>query len=240
MTATNQQSITAFGFNPPICSGPLEQIWPRTSILRTTPELDRALDYLSKLKLQPHEDRPRNWESLIALEAIVNSFGTEAKILDSGADTNAVILHWLSHFGYRNLYGINRNFQETFVRQNIVYFPTDFEQTNFPDLYFHAITCLSVLEHGTDIARHLSESWRLLKPAGLLISSFGYSGAYLGETHDKIPITRREILEFVRVAAAVGFEMLGDCGLGCDDWVVLRESIDLKDTHIILTMKKSD
>jgi SAM-dependent methyltransferase len=244
MIPTHEQSITAEGFDRRIQSGPLEQIWPRTSILRTMSELDRTINYLNELKLQPHNDRPKNWASLIALEAIVNSFGTDAKILDAGAKTDSVMLPWLSQFGFRNLYGINTLFQETFIRKNIVYLHGDIEQTPFQERYFDAVTCFFVLEHGIDIERYLSESWRILKPGGLLITSVRYwdTGVDAGDKTDcGAPVrifSRQDMVEFVRLATAVGFDVIGDCGFECEQRLEHWRETDLKYTFMILTMQK--
>jgi SAM-dependent methyltransferase len=245
MTVPNEQSITAEGFDRRIQSGPLESIWPRTCILRTRSELDRAVDYVSKLKLQPHIDRSKNWDSVIALETIVNSFETEAKILEVGANADAyfAVLPWLSQFGFRYLYGINTVFHETFVRKNIVYLHGDIQKTLFQERYFDAITCLFVLENGIDIERYFSESRRILTPGGLLISSVAYcgTGVEAGEkTCGGVPgriFSRKDILNLVRLATSVGFEVIGDCGLDCEESVVHWRAADLKYTIMILTMQ---
>ena len=251
---------TALGFDGPIQSGlapdivfarppkplapPLKQIWPRTSILRARSEVDRTLDYLSKLKLQPHDVRPRNWDSLIALEAIVNSFGTDARILDAGLETYSVMLPWLIQFGFRNLYGINTIFQDTFVRRTIVYLHGNVEKMPFQAGHFDAVTCLSVLQQRVNIKRYLSESWRILKRGGLLISSVGYwdSGVDAGDrTQYGVPLrifSREGILELVRLATEVGFEVIGDCALDCEEGIMHWRPGGLEYTFVILTMRK--
>ena len=48
----------------------------------------------------------------------------------------------------------------------IRYIPGDLTHTPFPDGYFDAIACLSVIEHGVPLQNYFREMYRLLKPNG--------------------------------------------------------------------------
>jgi SAM-dependent methyltransferase len=174
----------------------------------------------------------------------VNSFGTDAKILDAEAKTDSVMLPWLSQFGFDIFTGSIRSSGRRSLRKHIVYLHGDIEQTPFQERYFDAVTCLFALEHGIDIERYLSESWRILKPVGLLITSVCYwdSGVDAGDkTYSGAPVrifSREDIVELVRLATAVGFDMIGDCGLECEQRVEHWREADLKYTFMILAMQK--
>lgn len=50
----------------------------------------------------------------------------------------------------------------------------DAESLDFPDTSFDAVISLSAVRHFPDIVRAISEMWRVLKPGGRIVVSFGY------------------------------------------------------------------
>jgi hypothetical protein len=71
--------------------------------------------------MTPVSDLCKNWDTLAALDCILDSTSTSAKILDAGAETYSRILPWLFLYGYRNLEGINIGFKGNKKRGPIIY-----------------------------------------------------------------------------------------------------------------------
>jgi len=84
------------------------------------------------------------------------------------------MLPWLFLFGYRNLLGIDLLYTRRIKRGPIQYEPGDITQTKYDDDAFHAISCLSVIEHGVNIRNYFKEISRILKPDGVIITSTDY------------------------------------------------------------------
>jgi SAM-dependent methyltransferase len=141
------------------------------AILKTTEERDKATEQVRQLGLPIVNDLNKNWDTLAALDCILASTSTNAKILDAGAESYSRILPWLFLYGYRNLEGINIVFKNRKKLGPIVYRYGDVTGTYYNDETFDAITCLSVVEHGVDLNAYFKEASRILKPDGVLVTS---------------------------------------------------------------------
>ena len=214
----------------------------KNAVLKTHEEWKGALEQVKSLGLPPHIVPSKNWDSLAALDSILNHTHPAAHILDAGAELYSTILPWLFLYGYRHLTGINLTFDRPLHRGPLSYEYGDITQTRFKENTFDAITCLSVVEHGVDLKAYFKEMSRILKPNGLLITSTDY---YESPTkiHGKmafgVPIhifSKDEILAAFNSVREFGLEFTEAIDLGCQERVVSWEGFTY--TYLIFTLQK--
>ncbi len=143
------------------------------------------------LGLMKHHALDKNWADIKAVKWIVGCCDPDTSRILDGGFMNGMILVWLDQLGFKNLYGIDirnpriqfgwlaRGYFKRFLRQfrdfsNWHLSRQSLEQTNFEGELFDAITVMSVMEHGADENKFLSEMSRILKPGGYLIISTDY------------------------------------------------------------------
>ncbi len=191
-----------------------------------------------------HRGPEKNWDHLAAVTTILANTAPSARILDAGAEIYSNVLPALFLYGYRELYGINLSFTDPTRRGPIRYLSGDLTRTAFPDSFFDAITCLSVIEHGVPLADYFREMYRLLKPNGLLITSTDYYPTPVdtrGHVAHGTPIkifSKPEILTALDLARSVGFELSGDIDLDCEDKPICWEPFGLEYTFVLFTLRK--
>ena len=204
-----------------------------------------AARMVRELGLVPHPDEPKNWDTMSALATILSHTTSTARILDAGAEVSSSLLPCLYMYGYRSLVGINLVFEKPQYRGSIVYEHGDITRTTFPSAHFDAIACLSVIEHGVDIAAYFHEVSRILRPGGLLITSTDYypspidpRGAIAYGTPVRI-FSRHEIRNLVEEAQRSGLSLTGPLELNCTEKPIRWERVDLDFTFLVLTMRKT-
>jgi SAM-dependent methyltransferase len=212
--------------------------------LKSTAEWQAALANGKRLHVPLHRGREKNWDHLAAVTTILANTDRSARILDAGAEIYSNVLPALFLYGYRELYGINLDFPAPTRRGPIRYLPGDLTRTPFPDGFFDAITCLSVIEHGVPLDDYFREMFRLLKPQGLLITSTDYYADPI-DTHGHFahgtPIrifSRPEIEAALDVARSVGFQTTGPVDLTCDEKPIRWEPFGLEYTFLLFTLRK--
>lgn len=185
----------------------------RNAALKSCQEWERAVDQVKTLGLPVKRDLPKNWDNLAALDCILTRTDHTASILDAGAGQVSVILPWLLMYGYENLIGIDLVFDRLVKRGPIRYEPGDITRTRFEENTFHAVACLSVIEHGVDLRAYFREMARILKPNGVLITSTDYCAHPVdtgGQTAYGVPIhifTRDEITCALDIASEFGLQL---------------------------------
>lgn len=216
---------------------------PNTTLKNTAEWLDAAARG-RLLGLPLHRGIEKNWDHLAAAEAIVGNTSTTAKILDAGSELYSNVLPALFMHGYRNLYGMNLSFADPARRGPIQYLPGDITDSQFPDNFFDAVTCMSVVEHGVPLTEYFREMHRILKPDGLLITSTDYyptaidtAGKFAHGAPVKI-FTKPEMESMLDRAVAIGFELTGDIDFRCTEYPVRWEQVGLEYTFIIFTLRK--
>lgn len=124
---------------------------------------------------EPVGDNVKSWDVLETLRFLEGHVERNAPILDIGCYASEVLLS-LHKLGYRSLTGVdlNPNIKQMPFQQAVTYQIGDFLQTPFANAQFKAITAISVIEHGFQSTRLLTEMSRLLQPDGLFIASFDY------------------------------------------------------------------
>lgn len=144
------------------------------AVLKSQKEVDESMEQVRRLGLPLMRDEPKNWDSLAALDLILRTTDTNARIFDAGGERYSVILPWLSLYGYKNLVAENLAFGGVSKRGSVMYRHGDITRTTYPTEYFDAITCLSVIEHGVSLDAYFGEMSRILKTGGVLITSTDY------------------------------------------------------------------
>jgi len=220
--------------------------WLNTN-LKTKDELSLALKIIENSNLKPHPNIPeKNWDSLIALNIITQNIDKSAVILDAGGEKTSLIIFWLYQLGYSNLKLLNLTFNKRIKRGDIEFIPGDLTKTPFPNNYFDAITCISVIEHGVDEIKYFKEMHRILKKGGLLITSIHYweneidriNGlAYNNPIYVYNKTSVRNLLE---KALRQGFILFGpEVDLNCQNKVVKWKKFNLDFTFLIFSLQKT-
>jgi 2-polyprenyl-3-methyl-5-hydroxy-6-metoxy-1,4-benzoquinol methylase len=167
------------------------QSWQEISQSRETLQA-KGLDFTDPLKtriwrflfdlrfryrlLPPQPDIIKSWDVLQTTKLIQSTIlNPKTPILDMGC-FNSEILYVLHKLGYKSLHGCDLNPICRWMPfwHKIRYQMADLTATAYPDRYFGAITCLSVIEHGVSQDKLISEIRRLLLPGGLFILTTDY------------------------------------------------------------------
>lgn len=217
--------------------------WQNTA-LKTREQWEQALEQTQQLGLPPHPDLQKNWDSLVALNCILQSTDPSAHILDAGGETYSMILPWLFLYGYKRLEAINLSFATSFKQGPIVYKNGDITHTDYKDLTFECVTCMSVIEHGVDLAAFFKEMFRIIKHGGFLILSTDYfeppvdtagNGAYGFPT--KI-FSQPDVLSMLTLSQKAGFQLTGPVDLECDEKTVYWKKTNASYTFLNLVLYK--
>lgn len=205
--------------------------------------MDMAVSQTATLGLPLMSEPAKNWDSLAALDCILENTDPTANVLDAGAELYSRILPWLFLYGYKNIRGNNLAFYKRTNRGPVVYEPGDITHTMYGDGAFDAITCLSVVEHGVDLPAYFREMSRVLKPGGILLTSTDYWQTPLdtrGQRAYGVPVhifTEAEIRDAIETAKQSGFQPTGPIHFGCKEPVVRWLDIDY--TFILFTLRKT-
>jgi SAM-dependent methyltransferase len=217
--------------------------WVNRALVDAT-QVEAAIAEVTRCGLPPHNDRPKNWDLLVALGAILEHTSPADPVLEMGAPRYSRLLPWLALYEYRALDGIDLVFEAELQDGPIHYRPMDLTATTFPDRSFAAIACLSVVEHGVDIERYLAEAGRLLRPGGILVTSTDFwcepvdvAGleAYGGAVRIFGP---EDLAGWVAIADRHGLEPLRPLDLRCGERVVTWERLGLRYTFANVVFRR--
>lgn len=158
-------------------------------ILQNWGQIGEAIGYLysmgkDKSKRVFHGTPLKNWD-LAQIAKLLYGKSKLIYILDMGCGGSSVLRFCHMH-GFKKVYGIDLSigFQDRwqqlmFWKDNRFQLPYHLNsqsvtKTNFPDNFFDLLICLSVIEHGVNVADFLKECSRILKGNGLLYISTDY------------------------------------------------------------------
>jgi len=212
--------------------------------LKSRAEWQAAFQRARALHMPLHRGEEKNWDHLAAVSTILANTARSARILDAGAEIYSNVLSTLFLYGYRELHGINLSFSAPTRRGPIRYIPGDLTHTPYPDSFFDAITCLSVIEHGVPLPEYFREMYRLLKANGLLITSTDYHPIPIdtrGQMTHGTPIkifSRADIESALELAKAAGFELTGQVDLSSEETPIRWEPFGLEYTFLLFTLRK--
>jgi SAM-dependent methyltransferase len=214
------------------------------AVLQNRAAWQQAAERARQLHVPLHRSIEKNWDHLAAIEAILGTTPKSACLLDAGAEYYSNVLPALFLSGYRHLYGMNLSFADPARRGPIRYLPGDITRTGFPDRFFDAVTCMSVIEHGVPLEPYFREMHRLLKPGGVLITSTDYFPQPIdtrNQTAHGAPIkifSKPEVEAMFALAEACGLERTGEIDLECSERSIRWDPYGLEYTFLIFTLRK--
>jgi SAM-dependent methyltransferase len=212
--------------------------------LKNRAEWLAAYENARKLHVPLHRGPEKNWDHLAAVSTILARTSPSACILDAGGEFYSNVLPALFVYGYRNLHGINLSFTDPARRGPIRYLPGDITHAPFPDEFFDAITCLSVVEHGVPLERYFREMYRLLKPGGVLITSTDYFPTPIdtkGMLAHGAPVqifSKPEVQAAISLAQGIGLMPIEELDLECTETPIRWDAYGLAYTFVIFTLQK--
>jgi SAM-dependent methyltransferase len=218
---------------------------PPTDVLADNAQWQAAVRTCRELRLPLHRDRPKNWDALGAVATVLDSCGTQARVLDAGSARYSPVLPWLRLYGLSDLVGVNLEFGRPVQRDGVVFQYGDITDTGFPEGRFDAVTCMSVIEHGVPIEPFLAESARILAPGGVLVVSTDYDQ----DPPDTTGITMygrpvrifdpAQITDLVAAAERHGLHLMGELRLAHTERPVHWKRTGLDYTFVRLSLRKS-
>jgi SAM-dependent methyltransferase len=194
-----------------------------TDVLRSRAAWEAAVREARRLRLPLHHDRPKNWDALGAVAAVLqlaDDGSRRARVLDAGSARYSPVLPWLRLYGFgdapESLLGLNLEFGAPVLRDGVTFRYGDITRTGLGDGALDAITCMSVIEHGVPIDGFLAESARVLRPGGILTLSTDFDcdpPDTAGRTAYGVPVRifgPADIKDLVSMAQGFGLDVVGD------------------------------
>ncbi len=136
--------------------------------LKNKKEVERSVSFLKRNGFIPHPCEPKNWDLSYILPQIC-----DGNFLDLGS-WESYILENVIRKGVQGMkFGIDLQRPVRLI-EGVNYLVGDMVATGLPSGFFRNISCVSVLEHGVDIGRFVSEAARLLQDRGRLFVTFDY------------------------------------------------------------------
>lgn len=148
-------------------------------VLQTRQEVATATRTLRSRGLPTHLTEQKNWDQWLLYQSL-SHHDREASIIDLGCG-DCCTLDFLAALGFQNLDGIDLTIQHSARDRPYRLHSGDLTHTPFPNQTFDLAVSISVVEHGVDLAKFFQESYRILKPDGLLFVTTDY-------WQDKIPV----------------------------------------------------
>lgn len=172
-------------------------------------------------------DRTKSWDVLKTVRFVEDNIAKDRPLLDIGA-SSCEILPILDRLDYSNLAGIDLDPKVGRMphAERIRYVVGDFMTSPFPGESFDCVTAVSVIEHGFDGERLLSELSRILSPGGYFVASVDYwpekmkTNGVTAYGMEWLIFSRDELQAFIESAARYGFVSSGGLDFVAADRVV--------------------
>ncbi len=175
------------------------------------------LVYRLRTRHLPMVDLRKSWDVAHFAHILTDQLPADAAILDVGSVASE--LPWVLHMaGFRNLTGcdLDPSVRKMPFSGKVRYQVADVMTAGYGDESFEAVTAVSTIEHGMDVARFIRGAARILKPNGLLCISTDYWPDKIDTEEIRafsmpwLIFSAAEIRGLVQTAA--------ECGLILDDW----------------------
>lgn len=142
--------------------------------LESKEEIEWATKCLSRLRVNGHHDPVKNWDLLLTL-ANATKLSNKENVLDAGAGSKSAGAATLRYFGFKNLHACDL---QTISAKGVKSVVCDLTKTPYFDNQFGLVICLSVVEHGINLADFSKEMFRITKNGGSLIISTDFWPRY--------------------------------------------------------------
>lgn len=183
--------------------------------LRNYMQVDFATSSLLRAGLPIHPDRPKAWDTLLAVCLAQGLVDPRSAVLDAGSGLESAFLPSLAMSGFDNLWGINLLFNKPVKIGSITYEYGDITGTVYPRGQFSFVACLSVIEHGVDTRIFLQEMARIIRSGGFLFVSTDYWPDAVDTSSVTMfgaPFTifnRTDLARLIKQASECGFRLYG-------------------------------
>ena len=179
--------------------------------------VDRVLRKTGLLKRANVGDRKKSWDIYQTVRFVEKSVLKNTPVLDIGAH-ECEILPILHRLGYADLTGVDLNsrIREMPHAGAIRYLTADFTEVPCKDDSFGCVTAISVIEHGFDAERLLTEMARIIRPGGFFVASVDYwpekidTAGIAAYGMDWNIFSRKELRSFLGKAEGFGLHPVGD------------------------------
>lgn len=141
-------------------------------ILQSLQAVEVATQTLRSRGLPTHLTREKNWDQWLLAQCLANS-DRQAAVIDLGCG-DCCTLEFLAALGFQQLHGIDLTIQQAPGDRPYQLYQGDLTATPFPNQTFDYAVSISVIEHGLDLKRFFQETYRLLKPNGVLFVTTDY------------------------------------------------------------------
>lgn len=199
--------------------------------LKRKDQIQEYIDLAQQAGYVHRHDPPKNWDNYKALKwTLARHTDREVNIMDAGGIPASSYLPTLSQFGYTRLVALdlsNPHPPKLDREKNITYKRGDITDTKYPDAYFTAVACLSVIEHGVPLDAFFQEMARVIKSGGSLMVSTDYWDEKVenpdGRMAYGVPVhifSRQEMEEAIRIAAQHGFSLSDEPDFDCEERTV--------------------
>jgi len=210
-------------------------------VLSSWVEIGEAYKFLAAAGLPRHSSPEKNWD-LFLLHGLLRDTPSDRPLVDLGCGDLST-LKLLHALGFRELHGVDlsiplrayaslavRMLRGRTLRRPFHLHHGNMTRTRFPAASFDLAACISVIEHGVDVAAFLREASRILKPGGRLLVTTDYwedgvepPTAVLPFGLPWRPFSRAGIIQLLEMAAAAGLTLadhaaIPACGDRCVVW----------------------
>lgn len=184
-------------------------------VLQSLQEVKAAIQVLQSQNLPTHITPQKNWDQWLLAQLLQKEKGdaTSIRVLDLGCG-DFCTLEFLAALGFQDLHGIDLTIKTSEPRLYHLY-AGNLTATSFADASFDVAVSISVIEHGVDLEAFFKESYRLLKPDGLLFVTTDYWQDKISVDASIQPFGLRwsifseaEIQQAVTIAKTHGFVLL--------------------------------
>lgn len=141
-------------------------------VLQTQQEVEMATWNLRQRGLPTHLTVQKNWDQWLLAQWLSTS-DRQSFMVDLGCGEGCT-LDLLAALGFQHLHGIDLTIQPALRDRPYLLQQGDLTTTPFPDQHFDYAVSISVIEHGVPLHDFFRETYRILKPNGLLFMTADY------------------------------------------------------------------